>query len=68
MDFLNCVVNKDVERVVLPTDTSFNASCETLAMRGIGNGTATQPGVNYSEATALHPNMAVGNYAAIQHS
>ncbi|VDD94504.1 unnamed protein product [Enterobius vermicularis] len=33
MDFLNCVVNIPPERIVLPSDTSFNASCDTLAIK-----------------------------------
>jgi len=47
LDFLGCVVNISTERIVLPTDTSFNVSCETLAMQkmksaGNGNGTTTE--------------------------
>uniref|UniRef100_A0A0M3J9G9 High-affinity choline transporter 1 (inferred by orthology to a C. elegans protein) n=1 Tax=Anisakis simplex TaxID=6269 RepID=A0A0M3J9G9_ANISI len=33
MDFLTCVVNIPPERIALPSDTSFNVSCETLAMQ-----------------------------------
>lgn len=33
MDILGCVVNIDSARVILPSDTSFNVSCETLAMQ-----------------------------------
>lgn len=70
MDFLNCVVNIPAERIRLPTDTSFNISCETLALQklnGSQNGaTATQipnirnnhldPGNGLlSETSALHP-------------
>lgn len=41
LDILGCVVNINTERIVLPTDTSFNVSCETLAMqkmKSTGNG------------------------------
>uniref|UniRef100_A0A0N5B262 High-affinity choline transporter 1-like n=1 Tax=Strongyloides papillosus TaxID=174720 RepID=A0A0N5B262_STREA len=47
MDILNCVVNIPPERIRLPTDTSFNVSCETLAMQKL-NG--SQNGVNTSIA------------------
>uniref|UniRef100_A0A0K0EXI6 High-affinity choline transporter 1 (inferred by orthology to a C. elegans protein) n=1 Tax=Strongyloides venezuelensis TaxID=75913 RepID=A0A0K0EXI6_STRVS len=47
MDVLNCVVNIPPERIRLPTDTSFNVSCETLAMQKL-NG--SQNGVNTSTA------------------
>uniref|UniRef100_A0A915B5X4 High-affinity choline transporter 1 n=1 Tax=Parascaris univalens TaxID=6257 RepID=A0A915B5X4_PARUN len=33
MDFLTCVVNIPPERITLPSDTSFNVSCDTLAMQ-----------------------------------
>lgn len=32
-DILNCVINIDSTQIVLPTDTSFNVSCNTLAMQ-----------------------------------
>jgi hypothetical protein len=68
MDVLNCVVNKDAERVNLPSDTSFNVSCETLVMQKMGNGGPLTAPANYSEATALHPSMVVNQgYSAIHH-
>lgn len=33
MDFLTCVVNISQERIALPSDTSFNVSCDTLAAK-----------------------------------
>lgn len=41
MDVLGCVVNIDTARVALPSDTSFNVSCETLAMNRIRSTTDT---------------------------
>ncbi|KAI1726540.1 sodium:solute symporter family domain-containing protein [Ditylenchus destructor] len=71
LDVLGCVVNIDSARVILPTDTSFNVSCETLSMQrmrsdasmatpntvenGFANGGGTHLGVG-NERTALHPN------------
>lgn len=34
-DILNCVINIDSSQIVLPTDTSFNISCDTLALQRI---------------------------------
>lgn len=36
-DVLGCVVNIDSARVILPSDTSFNISCDTLAMQQQNN-------------------------------
>ncbi|KAI6180972.1 High-affinity choline transporter 1 [Aphelenchoides besseyi] len=55
MDFLNCVVNVSTERVVLPSDTSFNVSSETLVMQKMRtpeNGSTATTGTP-SEHTAL---------------
>uniref|UniRef100_A0AC35TZ73 High-affinity choline transporter 1-like n=1 Tax=Rhabditophanes sp. KR3021 TaxID=114890 RepID=A0AC35TZ73_9BILA len=62
MDFLTCVVNIPPERISLPTDTSFNVSCETLAMQKMsstnninkGSSINTENGL-LSESSALHP-------------
>ena len=70
LDVLGCVVNISTERIALPSDTSFNVSCETLAMQkmrsnnGNGaenasllstNGFHTNGSFSPGEATALHP-------------
>uniref|UniRef100_A0A1I7XX86 High-affinity choline transporter 1-like n=1 Tax=Steinernema glaseri TaxID=37863 RepID=A0A1I7XX86_9BILA len=63
-DFLTCVVNIPAERITLPSDTSFNVSCDTLAMQklrienGHGDGhTFTGPCTpTPTENSALHPN------------
>uniref|UniRef100_A0AC35F4M5 High-affinity choline transporter 1 n=1 Tax=Panagrolaimus sp. PS1159 TaxID=55785 RepID=A0AC35F4M5_9BILA len=69
LDVLGCVVNISSERIALPSDTSFNVSCETLAMqkmRSTGNGAEnssllstngvhTNGSFSPGEATALHP-------------
>uniref|UniRef100_A0A7E4UYU4 Sodium/solute symporter n=1 Tax=Panagrellus redivivus TaxID=6233 RepID=A0A7E4UYU4_PANRE len=70
MDFLGCVVNISTERIALPSDTSFNVSCETLAMQKMRsttnngsenssllptNGGSTNGHPSASEMTALHP-------------
>ncbi|TMS39126.1 hypothetical protein L596_005699 [Steinernema carpocapsae] len=64
-DFLTCVVNIPAERITLPTDTSFNVSCDTLAMQKLrienGNGdhlhTFNGPCTpTPTENSALHPN------------
>uniref|UniRef100_A0A0N4ZCS3 High-affinity choline transporter 1-like n=1 Tax=Parastrongyloides trichosuri TaxID=131310 RepID=A0A0N4ZCS3_PARTI len=80
MDFLNCVVNIPAERIRLPTDTSFNVSCETLAMQklnGSQNGINTNNRVNHqldpgngylSETSALHPQYhSEMNYDTLEH-
>jgi len=60
MDVLGCVVNIDSQRVILPSDTSFNVSCETLAMQKIRSDTSMANGYTnggtVTESTALHPN------------
>uniref|UniRef100_A0AC34RIE5 High-affinity choline transporter 1 n=1 Tax=Panagrolaimus sp. JU765 TaxID=591449 RepID=A0AC34RIE5_9BILA len=71
LDVLGCVVNINTERIILPTDTSFNVSCETLAMqkmRSAGNGTESTSLLStnghhingncspVNESTALHSN------------
>uniref|UniRef100_A0A915D386 High-affinity choline transporter 1 n=1 Tax=Ditylenchus dipsaci TaxID=166011 RepID=A0A915D386_9BILA len=64
LDVLGCVVNIDSQRVILPSDTSFNVSCETLAMQkirsdnsmvNVENGYSNGGGL-LTESTALHPN------------
>uniref|UniRef100_A0A0K0EGU3 High-affinity choline transporter 1 n=1 Tax=Strongyloides stercoralis TaxID=6248 RepID=A0A0K0EGU3_STRER len=82
MDILNCIVNIPAERIRLPTDTSFNVSCETLAMQklnGSQNGVGTTQTSNtrnnhldpgnglLSETSALHPqNYSEMNYDTLQ--
>lgn len=76
-DVLGCVVNISQERIVLPTDTSFNISCDTLAMHKIRsestlngtNGAAVNGGLNVDgERTALHPNYDPNhhNYSSVE--
>jgi high affinity choline transporter 7 len=77
LDVLGCVVNISSERVILPTDTSFNVSCETLTLHKIrsestlngSNGGAVNGALNTdSERTALHPHYDPNhhNYAAVE--
>lgn len=79
MDVLGCVVNIDSARVILPTDTSFNVSCETLAMQQqnfsnkqqnyqttITNGfLSTTTDKNLTENTSLHPNTTQNDYSSM---
>lgn len=62
MDFLTCVVNIPPERITLPSDTSFNVSCDTLAMQKLKEGSGTYVTTNgflgpcspANELSALH--------------
>jgi len=81
LDFLGCVVNISTERIVLPTDTSFNVSCETLAMQkmksaGNGNGTTTESSpfltanghhVNGNCTTVVNEGTALHNFETNHH-
>ncbi|KAI6223539.1 High-affinity choline transporter 1 [Aphelenchoides fujianensis] len=53
MDVLNCVVNVSTERVVLPSDTSFNVSSETLVMQKMRTPENGSVAVPVGEHTAL---------------
>lgn len=57
-DILNCIVNIDSAQIVLPTDTSFNVSCETLAMQRLRStdGTSDNNGHILFQDSELSPN------------
>ncbi|ETN69314.1 high affinity choline transporter 1 domain protein, partial [Necator americanus] len=60
LDVLGCVVVPP-ERIPLPSDVSFNASSDTLAMNKAANGNGAH-NARFTETSFLHPNYAEQNY------
>ncbi|VDM40251.1 unnamed protein product [Toxocara canis] len=64
MDFLTCVVNIPPERIALPSDTSFNVSCDTLTMQKIKDGGETYATTNGFLGPCSPPNELTSLQAA----